>query len=160
MTDRPPPATRYSVFVSHESDVAVARRRARELAAQQGLSEVRSEALATAVTELARNIVVHARSGELQFSAVGNAPRRGVVVTARDAGPGIEDVEQVMQDGFSTAQGLGLGLPSARRLVDEFEIESEIGTGTTITLRQWTSAMLRDDAVGRAAPPAAGAGSA
>lgn len=148
MTDRPSGATRYCVAVSHESDVVVARRCARELASRQGLSEVRSEALATAVTEVARNIVVHARSGEILLSAVGSAPRGGVVVAARDAGPGIQDIEQAMQDGFSTAQGLGLGLPGARRLVDEFEIESEMGTGTTVTLRQWTSAALRGDGLG------------
>jgi len=131
------------VFIRDESDVAVARRRARELASQQGLSEVEAEALATAVTEIARNIVVHAGSGEILFGLIADAPRRGVVVIARDTGPGIPDVEQAMQDGFSTKHGLGFGLPGARRLVDEFEIESKTGAGTTVTLRKWTSAESR-----------------
>jgi len=131
------------VFIRDESDVAVARRRARELASQQGLSEVEAEALATAVTEIARNIVVHAGGGEILFERVVDAPRRGVVVIARDTGPGIPDVEQAMQDGFSTKHGLGFGLPGARRLVDEFEIESKTGAGTTVTLRKWTSAESR-----------------
>ena len=128
------------VFIRDESDVAVARRRARELASQQGLSEVESEALATAVTEIARNIVVHAGGGEILFERVVDAPRRGVVVIARDTGPGIPDVEQAMQDGFSTKRGLGFGLPGARRLVDKFEIESKAGAGTTVTLRKWAAA--------------------
>ena len=128
------------VFIRDESDVAVARRRARELASQQGLSEVEAEALATAVTEIARNIVVHAGGGEILFERVVDAPRRGVVVIARDTGPGIPDVEQAMQDGFSTKRGLGFGLPGARRLVDKFEIESKAGAGTTVTLRKWAAA--------------------
>ena len=131
------------VFIRDESDVAVARRRARELASQQGLSEVEAEALATAVTEIARNIVVHAGGGEILFERVVDAPRRGVVVIARDTGPGIPDVEQAMQDGFSTKGGLGFGLPGARRLVDEIEIESKAGAGTTVTLRKWAAAKSR-----------------
>ena len=140
MMERVASEAQVRVFIRDESDVAVARRRARELASQQGLSEVEAEALATAVTEIARNIVVHAGGGEILFERVVDAPRRGVVVIARDTGPGIPDVEQAMQDGFSTKRGLGFGLPGARRLVDKFEIESKAGAGTTVTLRKWAAA--------------------
>jgi len=127
------------VRVSGESDVMIARQRTRELAARQGLSEAASQALATAVSELARNIVVHAGDGEILIAAQTEAHGRGVVVTAIDAGPGIADLDQAMQDGFSTTGSLGFGLPGARRLVDEFEIESTVGAGTRVTLRSWAS---------------------
>lgn len=126
--------------IRDESDLVVARRRARELATAQGLSGVAVEALAIAVTEVAWNIIVHAGNGELLFGAIVNAAGRGVVVIARDAGPGIADIPQAMQDGFSTKSGLGDGLSGARRLVDEFEIESRPGVGTTVTLRKWERA--------------------
>ena len=140
MMDRASPENRVCVRIQDESDVVVARRRCRELAAQQGLSAAAAEALATAVTEIARNIVVHAGSGEIFFAAVVDATRRGVVVTARDTGSGIPDIERAMQDGFSTRSSLGFGLPGARRLVDEFEIESTADAGTTVTLRKWAHA--------------------
>ena len=138
MTEREPPAARFSVQISHESDVVVARQRVRELAREQALHPVRAEALAIAVTEIARNIVAHARSGDIVLGTLSDGSRRAVVVIARDAGPGISDVGQAMVDGFSTGGGLGFGLSGARRLVDEFEIESRSGTGTTVTLCQWT----------------------
>jgi serine/threonine-protein kinase RsbT len=141
--DRATPEVLVRVSIRDESDVVVARRRTRELASQQRLSEAAAEALATAVTEIARNIVVHAGSGEILFGLIVDAPRRGVIVTARDTGPGIPRIEQAMQDGFSTRGGLGFGLPGARRLVDEFEIESKVGEGTTVTLRKWASAESR-----------------
>lgn len=128
------------VIIRDESDLAVARRRVRELGLQQGLPEASIAALATAVTEIARNIIVHAGCGEMSFAAAGDARRHGVVVVARDAGPGISNVEQAMQDGYSTGGGLGLGLAGAQRLVDEFELESIVGFGVTITLRQWGDA--------------------
>lgn len=137
MVNRASPENRVCVRIRDESDVVIARRRSRELAAQQGFSKAAAEALATAVTEIARNIVVHAQSGEILFGALADSARRGVIVTASDTGAGIRDIEQAMQDGFSTRGGLGFGLPGARRLVDEFEIESEVGSGTTITLRKW-----------------------
>ena len=115
----------------------MARRKVRELGAQAGLSNAAIAALATAVTEIAQNLVVHVGSGELVMGVASNASRRGVVVTASDQGPGIADIAKAMDDGHSTGPGLGLGLSSARRLVDEFEIESTIGVGTTITLRKW-----------------------
>ena len=128
------------VYVRDDTDVGVARRLTRELACRQGLSPVAAEALATAVTELARNIVVHAGSGEVHFKAVGEAARRGVTVTARDTGSGICHIEQAMQDGFSTKGSLGFGLPGARRLVDRFEISSKVDEGTTVTVWKWAVA--------------------
>ena len=127
------------VRVSDESDVMIARQRTRELAAQQGLSTSAIEALATAVSEITRNIVVHAGSGEIRIAAAVEGGNRGVIVTALDAGPGIADIAQAMQDGFSTTGSLGFGLPGARRLVNEFEIESTVGEGTRITLRSWAT---------------------
>jgi serine/threonine-protein kinase RsbT len=127
------------VRIVDDSDLVVARRHARQLATQQGLPGVAVESLAIAVTEVGRNMLVHAGGGEIVLAASVDATRCGVIVTALDAGPGILDVEQAMRDGFSTRDGLGLGLPSARRLVDEFEIESTAGAGTRVTLRTWRS---------------------
>jgi len=125
------------VSIRDEWDLVVARRRTRELGSRHGLSPSAAEALATAVTEIARNIVVHAGSGEILFGA-GDGPEGGVIVTASDTGPGMR-IDEAMQDGFSTRGGLGLGLPGARSLVDHFFIESRVGEGTTITLRKWAS---------------------
>lgn len=126
------------VAIRDESDVAMARRQVRELGLQEGLSVARIAGLATAVTEIARNILVHAGNGEMSFSVPADERRRGILVVARDWGPGIPDIAQAMQDGYSTGDGLGLGLAGAQRLVDEFEIESAIGAGVTITLKQWS----------------------
>ena len=93
--------------------------------------------IATAVSEIARNIVTYATQGEVTLSEVSAGSRRGVQVLARDEGPGIADIELAMRDGYSTGKSLGLGLPGARRLMDEFEIVSVVGKGTTITMRKW-----------------------
>jgi serine/threonine-protein kinase RsbT len=125
------------VFISSASDVDWARRTVRELSAREGFSEARAVALATAVTEIARNIVVHAARGDMSFSRVTDGRRRGIVVVARDTGPGIRDIARAMEDGYSTKGSLGLGLSGAQCLVDEFEIESTLGAGVTVTLTQW-----------------------
>lgn len=130
-------AVEIHVGVHQDSDVAIARKRVFELASQQGLGEPAAAALATAVTEIARNLIAHAGGGEIVVSAALHAGRRGVIVTARDDGPGIADIDQAMEDDFSTTGSLGCGLPGARRLVDEFEIESVVGVGTRVTLRKW-----------------------
>jgi serine/threonine-protein kinase RsbT len=126
------------VPIEREGDIVAARRKARELATQVGFTGSDLTIIATAISEVARNIVVYADRGEIVLSAVRNGSRRGVLVVARDHGPGIPDIEQAMRDGFSTGRSLGLGLPGAKRLMDEFEISSEIGKGTTITMRKWT----------------------
>src|SRR5262245_53445005 len=95
--------------------------------------------LATAISEIARNITTYAGSGEVVIEVVRDADgRRGVRVIARDEGPGIEDLDRALTDGYTTGGGLGLGLPGARRLVDEFEIQTTPGQGTTVTLVKWT----------------------
>jgi serine/threonine-protein kinase RsbT len=95
--------------------------------------------IATAVSEIARNIVKFARRGEFTFSIVTEPGRSGLLMTARDSGPGIADLPQALQDGYSTYRGLGLGLPGARRFMDEFDIVSEVGKGTTVTMAKWRS---------------------
>jgi serine/threonine-protein kinase RsbT len=93
--------------------------------------------IATAVSEVARNILEYAKRGEVVVAVIQRGDRRGLEVLARDQGPGIADVSQAMQDGFSTSRGLGLGLPGSRRLMDDFELESRVGQGTTVTMRKW-----------------------
>lgn len=120
-----------------EDDMVAARAASRELATELGFSRTDSTLVATAISEVARNIVSHAGEGEIELSPVYEPRRYGLVVIARDAGPGIRDVRAAMRDGFSTRGSLGLGLPGARRLMDEFEISSEPGRGTTVTMKKW-----------------------
>jgi serine/threonine-protein kinase RsbT len=122
--------------ITADADVVAARQAARELAARLDFSRTDLTLLATAVSEVARNIVKFANSGEVVVELV-REPRKGVEVVARDSGPGIPDVDRALQDGYSTYQGLGLGLPGARRLMDEFAIVSEPGRGTTVTMTKW-----------------------
>ena len=126
------------IAVQDESDVAMVRKRARDFGRAAGLSGSAVESLAIALSEVARNIVVHAGGGGcvvLRREEAG--ARRHVVAVASDAGRGIVDLARAMQDGYSTGTGLGLGLPSARRFADEFQILSSPGQGTTITLVMW-----------------------
>ncbi len=126
------------VPINSDSDTVTARQQGRALAAELGLSSSDQALVATAISELARNIVEYAVRGEIILQVAENGSRRGVVVIARDQGPGIPDIERAMQDGFTTGHGLGLGLPGARRLMDEFEIVSQVGQGTTVTVKKWT----------------------
>ena len=126
------------VPINSDQDIVAARQKGRSLAAELGFSSGDATLIATAISEVARNIVVYADHGEIVLSAVQRAGQRGILVIARDEGPGIPDIERAMRDGFSTGRSLGLGLPGARRLMDEFEIVSEVGKGTTITMRKWT----------------------
>jgi RNA polymerase sigma factor (sigma-70 family) len=119
-----------------DADVVAARQAARELASRLGFSRTDLTLIATAVSEVTRNIVRFAGSGEVVVELL-DRPRPGVRVVARDAGPGIPDVEQALRDGYSTNNGLGLGLPGARRLMDEFAIASTVGRGTTVTMTKW-----------------------
>jgi serine/threonine-protein kinase RsbT len=125
--------------IRDESDVAAARLHTRELGQRQGLSRSAVEGLVTAVSEITRNAVVHAEGGEVLLCVAHEGGRSGVVAVVRDAGPGIADIEQAMRDGYSTGDGLGLGLPSARRLVSKFELDSRVPEGTTVTLTQWST---------------------
>ena len=125
------------VPISSDSDIVMARQQGRALAAQLGLSSTNQALVATAISELARNILEYAGYGEIILELVQQGGRRGIVVIARDQGPGIPDIEKAMQDGYSTTNSLGLGLPGARRLMDDFEIVSQVGQGTTVTVKKW-----------------------
>jgi serine/threonine-protein kinase RsbT len=123
--------------IESDADVVTARQRARQLAASLQLSSTDQTLLATAISEVARNITTYAERGEVTVAMVENGGRRGIRVVARDNGPGIADLERALQDGYTTGGGLGIGLPGARRLVDEFDIDSAPGRGTTVTLVKW-----------------------
>jgi serine/threonine-protein kinase RsbT len=126
-----------SVVVSSDAGVRAARLACQELAAALGFSRFDITCLATATSELARNIWQHAGLGIITFDAVHRHGAIGIRITARDEGPGIPDIEQAMQTGFSTVGALGLGLPGAARLVDEFAIDASAGRGTTVTVVKW-----------------------
>ena len=125
-----------SVRIQSDPDIVTARKAARELASRSGFSRTDLTLIATAVSEITRNIVRFAGRGEVVIELL-EEPRAGVRITARDAGPGITDVDRALADGYSTCQGLGLGLPGARRLMDEFAVVSEIDRGTTVTMTKW-----------------------
>ena len=125
------------VPIEQESDIVTARQIGRELAAASGLSRTEQTLIATAISELARNIVVYARRGEVVLAAISDNGRRGVMVVARDEGPGIANPDLAMRDGYSTGNSLGMGLPGARRLMDEFELSTALGKGTTVTMKKW-----------------------
>jgi serine/threonine-protein kinase RsbT len=131
------------IAIESDADVVTARQRARELAAGLELSSTDQTLLATAISEVARNITTYAQRGEVLVSIVQDRDRRGIRVVARDQGPGIEDIERALQDGYTTGGGLGLGLPGARRLVDDFSIDSAPGRGTTVTLVKWSRSPAR-----------------
>jgi serine/threonine-protein kinase RsbT len=127
------------IAIESDADVVTARQRARQLAIGLDMTSTDQTLLATAISEVARNITAYAQRGEVCLELVRNGKgRRGIRVVARDHGPGIEDLERALTDGYTTGGGLGLGLPGARRLVDEFEIETAPGEGTTVTLIKWT----------------------
>jgi len=125
------------VHIQSSADIVVARQQGRALASTLGFSSSNLTMIATAISEVARNIVEYAREGEVTITLINAGTKRGVKIVASDRGPGIADIATVMRDGFSTGQGLGIGLPGARRLMDEFEIASEIDKGTTVILKKW-----------------------
>ena len=136
---RDPPADADSVCitVSRDADVVEARQRGREVAARVGFSDVDQTLIATAISEITRNIVKFAARGEVVISPISSEGRRGVSVVARDVGPGVGDPTSAMKDGFSTYHGLGLGLPGAKRLMDRFDLVSAPDEGTTVTMEKW-----------------------
>jgi serine/threonine-protein kinase RsbT len=123
--------------VASDADVVPARAQGRALATELGFSKTDATLIATAISEIARNIVVHVGRGEITIERIDDGTRCGLVVVARDSGPGIRDVEAALTTGYATRDGLGLGLPGARRLMDEFEVDSEPGAGTTVTMKKW-----------------------
>ncbi len=128
----------FRIPILTEVDIVTARQQGRLLAARLSFSTSGQALIATAISELARNIVTYAGQGEIIISAAARNGGPGIVIVAQDSGPGIADIGLAMQDGYSTTKSLGLGLPGAKRLMDEFEIQSEVGKGTTITMKKWS----------------------
>ena len=125
------------VTINTDADVVAARQKGRELATELGFVSTDSTLLATAISELARNIIRYAKHGEILIALVQSGDRVGITVVARDKGPGIANISLAMHDGFSTSGGLGLGLPGVKRLMDEFHLVSDANTGTTVTIKKW-----------------------
>lgn len=125
------------ICIASDTDIVQARQKVRELAIDIGFSGSDLALIATAVSEIARNIVEYAVKGEIIISEIQKVEKRGILIKAKDEGPGIPDIQKAMQDGYSTGKGLGLGLPGAKRLMDEFDISSIVGKGTIITLKKW-----------------------
>ena len=127
------------VSIGSDSDIVIARQKGRALVAELGFSLTDTVMVATSISELARNIVLYSGRGEIVLGvAVNDLGKSGVVVVARDDGPGIDDLGRAMESGYSTSGSLGLGLPGVRRLMDEFQIVSVVGKGTVVTARKWS----------------------
>ena len=123
--------------INTDLDLVRAREQGRVLAGELGFLQGDLTLVATAISELARNIVRYARHGEIVLRRAEDGGVPGIVIIARDEGPGIPDVNRAMEPGYSTAGGLGLGLPGVRRIMDEFEIVSKVGYGTVVTVTKW-----------------------
>lgn len=132
------------VRILSEWDIVAARQLGRNIAKELGFGTVDQARITTAISELARNIYLYAGQGEIHFEPINDFEKRGLKITAVDNGPGIQDIRQVMEDGFSTSGGLGAGLPGVKRLMDEFDLTTTLGEGTTICTIKW----LRDRRVG------------
>lgn len=130
-------ADEVAVAISSDRDIVLARQKGRAMAVELGFSSVDATLIATAISELARNIVSYAQSGKIVLRRIRGLSRVGIVIIASDHGPGISDVPQALRDGFSTSGSLGLGLPGVRRLMDDFGITSQPGQGTTVTVKKW-----------------------
>lgn len=127
-----------SQAVRIEQDVVLARQTARKLAVEAGLRLVDQTKLVTAASELARNTVVYGRGGDMDWEIVEEERGKGLRLTFRDRGPGIADMKLAMTDGWTSGSGLGLGLTGAKRLVDDFAVESVLGEGTRVMICKWT----------------------
>lgn len=125
------------ISIQSDLDIVAARMAARDMAKVMGFGAIDQARIATAISELARNIYLYAGEGSVTVREVQQGTRKGLEVVCEDQGPGIDDVNLVMQDGYTTSKGMGMGLPGARRLMDDFEVISVGGEGTTITCRKW-----------------------
>lgn len=125
------------ITISSDLDIVAARMVARDTARSLGFGAIDQARIATAISELARNIYLYAGEGCVTVKEATNGLRRGIEVVCEDQGPGIADISLVMQDGYTSSKGMGMGLPGAKRLMDEFEINSKVGTGTRVTCRKW-----------------------
>lgn len=125
------------VPIDSATDVVEARQQARALAADAGFSTCDATLITTAVSEMTRNVLEYAGRGEVVISLLKRGAKSGVQIVVQDQGPGIADIAQVMQDGYSSRKGMGIGLPGTKRLMDEFEIRSRVGSGTMVTMKKW-----------------------
>ena len=125
------------VKIETSADVVSARQKVREWATELKFSLVDQTKLVTATSELARNTLNYGRGGEMTLEALENLSRTGLKLIFEDHGPGIPDVQAALKDGFTTGSGMGLGLGGSKRLVNEFEISSEVGKGTRVAVTRW-----------------------
>ena len=125
------------IEIASDEDVVPARAEGRALATELGFSRTDSTLIATAISEIARNILTHAGLGEMRLASAVEEDRLGLVVDARDSGPGIRDLEAALREGYGTKDGLGLGLPGVNRIMDEFEIDTVVGRGTKVHMAKW-----------------------
>jgi serine/threonine-protein kinase RsbT len=130
-------ATEARVLVETDRDIVTARQQGRVMAAQLGFSPGTATLIATAISELARNMLLYASHGEVTMRTIENNGSRGITVEARDDGPGIPQPQRALEDGYSTSGRLGLGLPGVKRLMDEFKLETSPGRGTRIVVHKW-----------------------
>jgi serine/threonine-protein kinase RsbT len=128
-----------AIAIRSAADIVEARQQGRSLASRFGFTGSDLTVIATAISELARNVLEYAKTGEIVLSLAQKGSRNGIRIVARDTGPGIADLAKAMQDGYTTGKGLGIGLPGVRRLMDEFEIVSEVDKGTIVTVKKWVS---------------------
>lgn len=142
MKNEQPAGTAKIVPIYNEHDIICARQIAREIAIDLGFSCTNQAKIATAVSELARNIVMYAKKGELTCKVIKDANRTGIEIVARDDGPGIVNLNLALTDGHTTSHGLGIGLPGAKRLMGEMYVETDSGKGTRITARKWLNRQL------------------
>jgi serine/threonine-protein kinase RsbT len=126
-----------AAVIRSDLDIVIARTLARDTAKNMGFGAIDQARIATAVSELARNIFLYAGTGTVTVREVERTGRKGIEIICEDQGPGIANIDTVMQDGYSTSRGMGMGLPGAKRLMDEFDIRSQEGVGTTIICRKW-----------------------
>ena len=125
------------VAIEREADIVAARQKGRELARALGFSSTDQTIIALAISEITRNIISYAWRGDVTMSRVENSGRRCIRIVAQDQGPGIADIELAMRDGYSSGRSLGVGLPGTKRVMDEFDLASTVGQGTTITMTKW-----------------------
>jgi serine/threonine-protein kinase RsbT len=125
------------IAIRADVDIITARHRGRDLGVELGFPKTDLALIATAISELARNILTYAGEGEIEIALEDVGGRRGLVIVARDQGPGIADLALALQDGYSTSRSLGIGLPGVRRLMDEFDVVSEPGSGTIVKATKW-----------------------
>ena len=127
----------WEIRIDKEADIVAVRQRVRELAKELRFDQFAVAALTTAASELSRNVWVHAQKGDCPNRCSADGSSIGLELNFADQGPGIADLNRALAGGFSTAKSLGLGLSGTRRLVDEFNIDTEVGRGTTIVVRKW-----------------------